>query len=73
MAKQKVGLPAATAGVQAWRSRPTPAQKGPQQGKQQGISKRGRNAYTRDLLRLLVPAVTFVAMTAPENEGVTDN
>ena len=73
MARQKVSLPAATAGVQTWRSRPTPTQKRQRQGKQQGISKRGHDAYMRDLMKLLRPMVTFVAMTAPAEEGVTDN
>lgn len=57
-----------------WRSRPTPRRilagprrvlAGPQKRKRQQAAAR---MTRRDLLKLLVPVVTFVAMAAPEDD-----
>ena len=52
-----------------WRSRPTPRRvlAGPRKRKRQRQQAAARMTR-RDLLKLLVPVVTFVAMAAPEDD-----
>ena len=53
----------------SWRSRPTPhKRKQKQQRPAAGVTRRGRGEYLRDLLKLLVPVATFVALAAPEDD-----